>query len=470
MRRYVLDIDFSLENILRYQETFTQDFYPCFFVREQTNGWVFGYGEKDKAYSEFMEINIDTTHKTVSVERDVKATLILFYYFHEQRLIISSDYNYFAQQLDVRNTINQDYLKLMLWNGKTGNASICQHIFPLYPRKIYHFSRDWLTVIPVTYTPQKITLEDMLHQNFCHLTDQNIVWAEISGWKDSAFLPILSKKATNFPFRFVSGQLHTWVVWETQWQTISGILNFLQLPYEYHLITPDDYPLKNDPVGMIHHPVEEIYKNSVLWEIAIFKKHRINTVFTGFWGDEAFENSADPESDFVAASDDILSELFTQQLIDDVHALNARPEILYIDGIFPPSVYDSLISRNNLFIQHWIWPITPYLNIDAYAYFQWLYVTKQQFFGTFYEQFDPQLIWVFAKNTNMAEYFRQYFRSEYFNNLLQSCVSSTNPLVHYYNQANLKSLFADTRTCDEALIEAHDFALYNFVYMSLMLK
>lgn len=61
-----------------------------------------------------MEINIDTTHKTVSVERDVKATLILFYYFHELRLIISSDYNYFAQQLDLRNTINQDYLKLML--------------------------------------------------------------------------------------------------------------------------------------------------------------------------------------------------------------------------------------------------------------------------------------------------------------------------------------------------------------------
>lgn len=61
-----------------------------------------------------MEISIDTTHKTVSVERDVKATLILFYYFYEQRLIISSDYNYFAQQLDLRGTINQDYLKLML--------------------------------------------------------------------------------------------------------------------------------------------------------------------------------------------------------------------------------------------------------------------------------------------------------------------------------------------------------------------
>ncbi len=51
------------------------------------------------------------------------------------------------------------------------------------------------------------------------------------------------------------------------------MVDFLDIPYEYHLITGYDYPLKNEPIGVVRHPIEEIYKNSVLGEIAIFKKN-----------------------------------------------------------------------------------------------------------------------------------------------------------------------------------------------------
>ncbi len=114
MRRYVIDIDFSSEPIVQYIETFEQSFYPVFFHHKTSYRHHLGYGAKEKAYSEFLNIVIDEDQKSVSVERDLKATLILFYYYQGGRLIISSDYSYFVQRLDLKSMIDQDYLKLFL--------------------------------------------------------------------------------------------------------------------------------------------------------------------------------------------------------------------------------------------------------------------------------------------------------------------------------------------------------------------
>ncbi len=468
MRRYVIDIDFSAENIVRYIETFEQDFYPVFFINQNKHSYHLGYGDKNKEYSEFLDIVIDEEQKLVTVERDLKSTLILFYYYKDGRLIISSDYNYFAQTLDLKNMIDEDYLKLFLWNWRDTIWSICKWITLLYPRKKYSFQKDSYKVEETQFEGKSIQMEEILSQNFCNLNEHNIVWAGISGGKDSAYLPILSKKSNNFPFTFISWQLHGGEVWKQQRDTISKVVNFLDIPYEYYTITEEDYPLRNDPVGIIKHPIEEIYKNCLLGEIAILKKHWINTVFNGFGWDEAFEPK-DGSRDFQEEDKPFLSFIFQEDFIDDVDNLNASDRV-YKDSLFPTSLYESLISRNNLYIQHGIWPITPYFNIDVYTYFQSLQVSKNDFFTVFYDNFDPKLKGAFNKNTNMAEYFQGYFKSEYFNTLLQASVDAGTSIMSYYNIENIKKYFWHTPSCSDELVNSYDFFLYKFVYVSLMLK
>jgi hypothetical protein len=470
MRRYVIDIDFSSENIISYLETFEQQFYPVFFKNEIKEWLHLWYWNKLKEYSEFLDIIIDQKWKKVVLERDIKATLILFCYFDKSRLIISSDYNYFAQHLDLKNMINEDFLKLELWHWKITNTSVCNNIHPLFPRKKYIFSNNKKEVIDSIYTHKTIELQDILHQNFCNLNEHNKVGAEISWWKDSAFLPILAKKSTYFPFEFISWQLHSWEVWEQQWWTLSKVVNFLDIPYQYHVITEHDYPLKNESVGVMHHPVEEIYKNSLLWEIEILKRNGINTIFNGFWWDEAFQDRNNKSIDFTDKSNEFLSFIFQDNFIEDVYALNQSSPFIHKDAIFQTSVYDALICRNNFYIHHGIRPMTPYLNIDAYEYFQSLQVTKQQFFTAFYNNFDPQLVWAFDKNTNMSKFFESYFKSEFFNNLLQSCLSSPTKISSYYKIDTIKKYFSYTPLCWDNLIHQYSFMIYKFVKISLMLK
>lgn len=470
MRRLVVDVDFSQSEILHYRETFEQTFYPVFYCKDRAKSVSLWYGDKDVQHSEFLDITIDKANRTVCIERDLKSSLIVWYYFHQQRLIISSDYNYFAQQLDLLHSIDETMLKLSIGNGKTVNWSIGRHIAPLYPRHQYHFSSAWLEIKEVKYEAKPIHINDILYQNFCNLNANNVVGAEISWGKDSAFLPILSRKSHFFPFTLVTGQRHTGETGERQRKTISWIIDFLGIDYEYHTITDADYPLKNEVIWQIKHPTEEIYKNSLLGEIAILKKHGINTIFTWFAWDEAFEDKDDPRTQFVPVPDSILRDVFSQELIDDVKELNNQAKYLYLDSVFQDSVYDALISRNNLYIQNGIWPMTPYLNRDIYAYFLSLNVSKKEFFASFYANFDAKLRWLFDHNTNMGDYFFSYFQSNYFNNLLQSCFHHNTTLHRYYNIEQIKKKFSDTSTISRETCVQYGFWIYKFVKMSLMLK
>lgn len=114
MRRFVLDIDFSKADIIKYVEFFQQTFYPQTYHFQSQQLVSLGYGDKSKKYGEFLDIIIDLRDKKISIERDLKGTLILFYYYLNGRLIITSDYHYFTQQLDLKNMINSDFLKMIL--------------------------------------------------------------------------------------------------------------------------------------------------------------------------------------------------------------------------------------------------------------------------------------------------------------------------------------------------------------------
>lgn len=470
MRRFVLDIDFSKTDMIKYLEFFQQNSYPetYQFRSQQLVSW--GYGDKNRKFSEFLDITVDQYNKKVSIERDLKGTLILFYYYSGNRLIITSDYNYFAQQLDLKNMINYDFLKLTLWNGKHALGSITKQINILYPRKLYFFDQEGLSVKQVYYKSETIQLENILHQNFCNFNEYNIVGAEISWGKDSAFLPILSKKSTYFPFKVMTWQKHSGEVGQLQQFTLSGIRDFLEIPSEYHDITDEDFPLRNEISGVITHPIEEIYKNSLLGEIAILKKYNVNTVFIWFGGDESFEDSNDVRTVFIQDEVSVLKDIFTPQFIEDVDVLNNNASILFEDGLFQNSLYESLITRNNIFIHNGIWPITPYLNLDLYCYLQELRITKKQFFEAFYNNFDSKLRNIFDKNTNMRWFFSQYCKSAFFRNLLETCTEKRNCLHSYYNLSYIYNNFLWPKEIDDKEIIKHWFSIYKFVKMSLMLK
>lgn len=465
MRKYVIDIDFSKTNVINNIETIEQDFYPVFFYdNENPNFVTLWYGNKEIQHSEYLTIDIDLLQKTLIMDRDLKGTLILFYYFQDSRLIISSDYTYFSEHLNWI-TINLSYVNILLGSGQWVDGTILNDVHIAYPWKRYEFTPKWCTIHKKEFLAQEIDLQDIIHQQFCCMNSNNIIWAELSWWKDSAFLPILSKKSNNFPFRFASWQLHNGSTGNIQRNTLSWIINFLDIPFEFHTISDKDYPLKKEVPWAIDHPIQEIYKNSLLEEIAIFKKHGINTVFTGFWGDEMFEkfsknNNTQPVN---CKYESIFTKSFLESTLWKHNTINQRDN-------FPPSLYQALISRNNLYIHNGIWPVSPFQNIDIYGYFQKLYLNKKDFFKYFYGSVDPDIAVLFEKNTNMVEYFSEYIRSDYFNSLLLSCLCDKNSIISYYNTNFIHTHLFPTKIRNNNQIKVYGFHVYLFVKLSLMLN
>lgn len=97
-------------------------------------------------------------------------------------------------------------------------------------------------------------------------------------------------------------------------------------------------------------------------------------------------------------------------------------------------------------------------------------MTKKQFFKSFYDNFDPRLNGAFDKNTNMSAYFVSFFKSTYFNNLLQACLDEPSIISSYYQIDKIKNQFLPTSACSDQLLDVYDFFLYKFVKMWLMLK
>ena len=470
MRRYVIDIDFASDRFVRYVETFTQEHYPVFFVQKTKQWYHLGYGDKALLHSEYLDIVIDTERKQVIVDRDLKATLILYYYFHNQRLIITSDYNYFLEHIDIQKNINRDYIQLFLGAWKDLLGSLCEDIAILYPRKTYTFGSDTVDIQNKDYAPKIIGMDDILVQNFCHLTEKNRVAAEISWGKDSAFLPILAKKSHTFPFILVTGQLHSGEVGETQYNTISRVVKYLDIPDKYYEITDKDYPLSASIPWHIRHPIEEIYLPSLLGQIDILKKEWINTVFNGFGGDEVFEPK-ETKADIYSQDYSHLHYIFQDSFVQNLQTLLHTPWLVHIDWLFQTSVYQSLICRNNTYIHNGVWPITPYHNIDIYHFFQTMKVSKQHFFQTFYNTFDDRLQGAFDTNTNMGDFFVEFFTSDFFQNMLTSTLEHPTQLHSYYNIDEIKKTFTThTGTIPRELLDRYDFLIYKFVYLSQMLK
>lgn len=464
MRRFVIDIDFSKTNLINNIETIEQDFYPVFFYNDENPNFIaLWYGNKEIQHSEYLTIEIDLSQKTLIIDRDLKWTLILFYYFQDHRLIISSDYTYFSEHIGWI-TINLSYVQNLLWSWQWTDWTILNSVHIAYPWKRYKFTPKWCTIHKKDFLPQDIDLQDIIHQQFCCMNKYNIIWAELSWWKDSAFLPILSKKSNNFPFSFASWQLHSNDVGDTQWNTLHWIINFLNIPFEFHTISHEDYPLKKEVPWVIDHPIQEIYKNSLLKEIAIFNKHGVNTVFTGFWGDEMFERFS--KNNNTQPVNQEYKNIFTEAFLESIYS---KSNTINQQDIFPPSLYQALISRNNLYIHNGIWPISPFHNIDIYGYFHKLQLNKKDFFRYFYTSVDNDIATLFEKNTNMVEYFSEYIRSDYFNSLLLSCLSDKNIIVPYYSTNFIQTHLTPTKNWSNNQIKVYGFHIYLFVKISLML-
>lgn len=155
----------------------------------------------------------------------------------------------------------------------------------------------------------------------------------------------------------------------------------------------------------------EIYRKGLLKEIEILQKHKINTVFVGFGGDEMFEIRTKWSTQHRRVNRSDLELVFTNKFFEDLKLNKVKK---FKDEFFPESFYESLVSRNLFFTEMGIWPITPYRDYDIYQFFQNFKVNKKEFFRSFYGAIDKNLLDLFSKNTNMVGYFDEFFVSIHF--------------------------------------------------------
>ena len=128
----------------------------------------------------------------------------MWYYWNKKRLTITSSFDYIVKNIsDLR--INLGFILHFLHGTSHVSGTIYQNVNWLRPFSKYVFSNGNLKIYKKDIVAKQIFIENISHKNLYHLNEYNVVAAEISGGLNSAFLPILSKKFSYFPFVLAVG-------------------------------------------------------------------------------------------------------------------------------------------------------------------------------------------------------------------------------------------------------------------------
>jgi len=160
----------------------------------------------------------------------------------------------------------------------------------------------------------------------------------------------------------------------------------------------------------------------------------IDTVVTGVGGDDILENITNINQHFALGETEAerlqarIPIFYTDKFVHEwrlVHSRSTPPPI----PILPASINMVAMSRYNIYIEHDIWPMSPFVSPAFYEYCQGLpaHMRANKNILRAYHQakgFPPQ-IYAAAENENFAPFLKKVFSSGFYDELLSEVVKNS---------------------------------------------
>lgn len=382
----IVNTDGSIRVAIRKRHT-----YPSTFCRPIGNG-IFELGYDQEPESLHIYVN---DQGMIKIVRDTYATLPVFYGRSEGIFVVSNIYDEVVGRLTHRTLSTPDFLMALMPRSLPIKSTLIREVSQLVEREVLISSaekqhielppdRPWqesstaLSVSPHDFLPM---FTEHLHRFIDTRFSSQTIAFQVSGGLDSATLPLFM--ARTYPgAHLMRGILPP------------GRAGQLQLPKLRALEAATGYRLELDPLRL-RDDFYLAHVASLADEIPIYYRELFNAVVldrdadelqrrgvsvlaTGVGGDDLFENITNLQTRFGFGEDErqarresnfmpYLTDLFRDQYVASVpdRIAHALPHHAL-------STMRSAAVVNNRYIERDIWPVTPFIDPELYAFSQGL--------------------------------------------------------------------------------------------------
>lgn len=400
--------------------------YPVTFARLDSNNLVFGYGEQsdnheDHAIEEFLNCALDWRKRTFQLERDVFCTLPLFYYADREICLISDDLEWILTECS-RLTLDKAALANLLIRPHISEKTLFTEVQLLTERMELLWANGQLSLKRLVIKPYAAThvrpadFKTRLETTFdkyWRLAEHEMVAFEISGGIDSATMPLyISKRHSNFSvcaggMNFIEG------FGATQARKLQDLSDYIGFQVMVSPIDKQrDYPLARffAPVfnPAVFYQYQEIYTEALSRLAALFKEQGVTLVFTGIGGDELFEENVNSLIEQVR-----FPNYLTSKAHSELHTTETRSVI----RMMADSAFYANQSRNRIYIDNGIWPISPLSDPQLLAYCRKLgpvHKSNKNVLRAYHEAANfPESIYGPVQNEHFGRFFEDSIKENY---------------------------------------------------------
>lgn len=404
--------------------------YPGTFCESLSDGgFVLGYGlPAPEPYDEFLHIKLNPYG--LSIERDILVTMPLFYSFVGNIFLASNDFTWVAHHTN-KLSINKIHIVETLQPNPDRHTTLWDEVCILDERHGLDVKTEDLRIIPPAQRPWNSSRDlpardpKQFSQVLKHVLDDFVAKRlmsqafafEVSGGIDSCLLPLHYSLGHYDQQPIIGSMIFPGNFTATQAQKLTDLASYTNLQQLSVEINPQtDYPLarfakKKD----VFYTFEEIYTEALTKLAELLQNRGVEVVSTGLGGDELFENILSLEQELKYGEleagrrrDVQLAPFLTSEYHNDYIRLTpSKPP--YPLPLLAVSLHGAQLARNNIYIEHDIWPISPLAHPTLYEFCQGLpahFRANKNILRAFYEANRwPETIYKPVHNEHFGDFF-----------------------------------------------------------------
>lgn len=365
-----------------------RQFYPAtYFQRVDDNSYELGYDQEP----EYLKVTI-SVRGDVRIERDVYATLPIYYGWSKGLFVVSNHYDEVARSLPSVSISESDLLGRLNPSMPPLQTTLLSEVRVLSEREVLTCSSKGIDILAPedrSWVESKYAMttkpEDFLSVFDAHLHDfvdtrlKNQPFAfEVSGGLDSSTLPLFLKDKYNLPTT-MSGILFPGQFGKSQLQKLQALSDATRYPLETgNMDSSVDFPLARFIIGNEHAPFhvrDNPYSEMFSRHADKLQSRGIKVLATGVGGDDICENIVDRYSyyGFGEKERDIrIEQDLPPYLTETFRAAYVASTLGTLPHAIPLQAMSSVgISvANNVYIDRDIWPVSPFLEPELYKFTQ----------------------------------------------------------------------------------------------------
>jgi asparagine synthetase B (glutamine-hydrolysing) len=471
-----------------------RDSYPKTFLIERGGSFLFGYGEQQvynylaqkfqgatkgsqlikagvkENKNEYLIIALIQAPSKIQIFRDAFCSMPLFYFKGSHGLAFSNRFKALLPFAQKEKELEIDFLGLteyLLSLSGDPNRTVLERIKVLTERTILTYNGRSLKIktpkpAPVLYKTRRLKepvsafenkLAKVLKTYWNKFPAGSKVGFEISGGLDSITAPGFYSPYTKNPLQAFSmllpdkqGQSQ-----KQKFQAIERKLNIKLHAVPVHRLFPLTSQVKLKRFRPFY-PLREIYYEALKQEVRAARKKKIEIIFTGMGGDELFKtdprepigHQGKQEVEFrkQLKIPSFFTPYFKQKFLENLpHNIN------YPTPLIPYSVLGANLSRNNIFIENGIWPLSPLADPELVKFCRglpknWRENKKilkehQRIMGYPKEIYDAKV------NENFSNFFHSGLQTTHFQKLFQRLLkNSVLTQLNLIDKSRLKSEYS----------------------------